>query len=475
MSTTSKASQRILSLLDENSFAPIGELVTARATDLNADPRLLPGDGCITGYGTIENDPVYVYSQDASVLGGTIGEMHARKIVNLYNLALKTGTPVIGIIDCGGMRLQEGTDAMYALGRIYAKQAQASGVIPQITVICGSCGGGLALFAGMTDFTFMDGEAGRLFVNAPNALDGNRADKNDTSRAAFQAENAGTVDVVADEADIFAKVRALVTMLPQDNDDFKYTEEITDDLNRICEDIASCAGDTSIALSMIADDQDFFETGALYAPEMVTGFLRLNGCTVGAVANRSEIYDAEGKAKKLGTRLTANGCRKAADFVKFCDAFDIPVLSLTNVTGYEATLASEKEIAVAAAKLIAAFAGASVPKVNVIVGEAMGSAVNVMNSNAIGADFTIAWNGARFGVMDGKLAAEILCDGADADTLSAKGAEIDAMNNNALSAARRGYVDQIIDPSETRKYVVAAFEMLFSKAEPQSIKKHMTV
>jgi len=322
--------------------------------------------------------------------------------------------------------------------------------------------------------TFLEKEGGRLFVNAPNALDGNRADKNDTSRAQFQAQNAGTVDLAGSEEEIFAQIRHLVALLPQDNDDMNLTD-CTDDLNRISEDLAACAGDTSIALSMIADGQDFFETKAEFAPEMVTGFLRLNGSTVGAVANRSQIADAEGKTRDLGTRLTPQGCRKAVDFIRFCDAFDIPVLSLTNVTGFQATVDAEKEMALAAAKLTAAFAGATVPKVNVIVGQAMGSAANVMNSKATGADFTICWNGARFGVMDGKLAAEILCDGADADALAAKAAEIEAMNNNAVSAAQRGYVDQIIDPAETRKYVVAAFEMLFSKAIPVSIKKHMTV
>ncbi len=474
MSTTSKAGQRIASLLDENSFAPIGELVTARATDFNLDPKALPSDGCITGYGTIDSEPVYVYSQDASVLNGTIGEMHARKIVNLYNLALKTGTPVIGLIDCAGMRLQEATDALYAFGRIYAKQTAASGVIPQITAILGNCGGGLALFPTLTDFTFMAKEGAKLFVNTPNALDGNRSDKNDTASADFQAGQAGLVEVVASEEEIFAGIRELVGLLPQNNDDLNLVE-CTDSLNRICEDLAACAGDTSIALSMIADDQRFFETKACYAPEMVTGFLRLNGSTIGAVANRSQIADAEGKTKDLGKALTADGCEKAADFIRFCDAFDIPVLSLTNVTGYKATVDSEKRIARAAAKLTAAFAGATVPKVNIVVGDAIGSAVNVMNSKAIGADFTLAWNGARIGVMDGKLAAEIIYDGESADVVAAKGAEIEALNLNAVSAARRGYVDQIIDPAETRKYAVAAFEMLYSKRELQPVKKHETV
>ncbi len=209
MSTTSKAGQRIASLLDENSFVEIGGLVTARATDFNLEPTQTPSDGVITGYGTIDSNLVYVYSQDASVLNGTIGEMHARKIVNLYNLALKMGAPVIGLVDCGGMRLQEATDALYAFGRIYAKQTAASGLIPQITAILGNCGGGLALFPTLTDFTFMASEGAKLFVNAPNALTGNRTEKNDTAAACFQAQKAATDDEVAPESETFDQIRAL--------------------------------------------------------------------------------------------------------------------------------------------------------------------------------------------------------------------------------------------------------------------------
>ena len=202
MSNTSKASQRIAALLDDNSFVEIGALVTARATDFNMKPTETPSDGCITGYGVIEGNPVYVYSQDASVMGGTMGEMHANKIANLYDLAMKTGAPVIGLIDCAGLRLQESTDALAAFGKIYLKQTFASGVIPQITAILGTCGGGLGLFPTMTDFTFMEGKNAKLFVNSPNALDGNSVSKCDTAAAKFQSEEAGIVDVVADEASV---------------------------------------------------------------------------------------------------------------------------------------------------------------------------------------------------------------------------------------------------------------------------------
>ena len=477
MSTTSKASQRIAALLDDNSFVEIGGLVTARATDFNLKPNETPSDGCITGYGVINGNLVYVYSQDASVLNGTIGEMHAKKITNLYDLAMKTGAPVIGLIESAGLRLQEATDALAAFGEIYLKQTMASGVIPQITAVFGTCGGGLGLFPTMTDFTFMEEKNAKLFVNAPNALDGNVITKCDSSSAKFQAEESGIVDVVADEATILEKVRELVSFLPANNeDDANFLEDCTDDLNRVNPEIAGCVGDTTVALSILADDNNFFEVKSGYAKNMVTGFLRLDGVTVGAVANRSEICDEEGKvAEKLDAVLTADGCEKAAEFVNFCDAFGIPVLTLTNVKGYEATLASEKTIAKAAAKLTYAFANATVPKVNVVIGKALGTAYVVMNSKAIGADITMAWPDAQIGAMDGKLAAKIMYDGQGADVINEKAAEYEALTLNVTSAAKRGYVDQIVNAADTRKYVIGAFEMLFTKSEDRPAKKHGTV
>ncbi len=476
MSTTSKASQRIAALLDDNSFVEIGGLVTARATDFNMKPDETPSDGCITGYGVINGNLVYVYSQDASVMNGSVGEMHAKKITNLYDLAMKTGAPVIGLIDSAGLRLQEATDALNAFGAIYMKQTLASGVIPQITAILGTCGGGLALFPTLTDFTFMEEKNAKLFVNAPNALDGNVVTKCDSSSAAFQSEESGIVDVVGDEAAIFTKIRELIDFLPSNNAEGSDMVECTDDLNRVNAEIAGCVGDTSIALSILADNNDFYEVKTGYAKNMVTGFLKLDGVTVGAVANRSEICDEEGKvAEKLDAVLTAEGCEKAADFVRFCDAFDIPLLTLTNVKGYEATLCSEKNIAKAAAKLTYAFANATVPKVNVVIGKALGTAAIVMNSKAVGADITMAWPDAEIGTMDGKLAAKIMYDGQGADVINEKAAEYDAQKLSVASAARRGYVDQIVEAADTRKYVIGAFEMLFTKSEDRPAKKHGTV
>ncbi|MDD6811590.1 MAG: carboxyl transferase domain-containing protein [Lachnospiraceae bacterium] len=475
MSTTSQASQRINALLDENSFVEIGGLVTARATDFNLKQTETPSDGVITGYGVIDGNLVYVYSQDASVLNGTIGEMHAKKIANLYDLAMKTGAPVIGLIDSAGLRLQEATDALNGFGEIYMKQTLASGVIPQITAIFGTCGGGLAVIPTLTDFTFMEADKAKLFVNSPNAIDGNEISKCDTSAATFQSEEAGIVDVVADEASILAQIRQLVSVLPANNAEIAL-DECTDDLNRGCAEIANCVGDTSIALSQIADNGIFVEVKQNYAKDMVAGFIKLNGATVGAVANRTEVYNDEGEVtEKFDAVLSARGAEKAADFINFCDAFDIPVLSLTNVKGFAATKCAEKKMAKAVAKLTYAFANATVPKVNVVIGKAYGSAYVAMNSKAIGADITIAWPNAEIGAMDANLAAKIICDGQGADAIDACAKEYAALQNNVVSAAKRGYVDQIVEPVDTRKYVIGAFEMLATKSEGRPEKKHGTV
>ena len=457
MSNNSKASERILSLLDENSFVEIGGKVTARATDFNLEPKATPADGVVTGYGLVDGKLVYVYSQDAAVMGGSVGEMHAKKICALYDFALKVGAPVIGLIDCAGLRLQEGTDALNAFGQIYGKQAKASGVIPQITAIFGNCGGGLALFPTMTDFTFMAEDA-KLFVNAPNALDGNYEAKNDTASAKFQSEECGLVDFVGKEADLYDHMRKLVTMLPSNNEENDAFDECTDDLNRG----VNASTDADATLAQIADNNVFAEIKANYAKDMICGFMKLNGVTVGAVANRAEV-------------MTPNGCLKAADFVNFCDAFDLPVVTLTNVKGFEATVEAEKTMGKAAAKLAFAFANATVAKVNVITGVAFGSAYNVMNSKALGCDMTYAWDSASVGMMDAKLAAKVMYAGEGTDVQNQKAAEYAELQGSVDAAARRGYVDTIIAPVDTRKYVIGALEMLYTKREELPAKKHGTV
>lgn len=474
--TENSASRRIATLLDEGSFVEIGGAVTARSTTFNLQEKAAPSDGVITGYGVIDGNLVYVYSQDADVLGGALGEMHAKKIARIYDMAMKMGAPVIGLIDCAGLRLQEATDALEAFGSLYHKQALASGVIPQVTAIFGMCGGGLAVVPGLTDFTFMEAKDGKLFVNSPNALEGNEISKCNTASAEYQSKTAGLVDGIGAEAEILGQIRDLVCMLPANNEDDMSYEECTDDLNRICADIANASEDTAIALAQIADNQILVETKKDYAKEMVTGFIRLNGMTVGVVANRSKVYNAEAEVEaEFDSVLTVDGCKKATDFVNFCDAFSIPVLTLTNVTGFAATVESEKNMASAVAKLTYAFANATVAKVNVIVGKAFGSAYVSMNSKSIGADLVYAWPTAEIGMMDAKLAAQIMYADADAETLNEKAAEYKELQSSPNSAAARGYVDAIIEPADTRKYVIGAFEMLFTKREDRPAKKHGTV
>ena len=458
----SPAGRRIAELLDGNSFVEIGGQVTARSTDFNLQEMNTPSDGVITGYGVIDGNLVYVYSQDASVLNGTLGEMHAKKIVRLYEMAGKMGAPVIGLIDCAGIRLQEGVDALNAFGEIYLQQTLASGVVPQITAVFGSCGGGLSVVPGLSDFTFMEEKDAKLFVNAPNTVAGNRKEKCDSASAKFQAEEAGTVDMVGSESDILAQIRRLVTWLPANNEDDASYDECMDDLNRSCAELQGVQYSAPFILSTISDGKEFFETKADYARDMVTGFIRLNGVTVGAVANGEQ-------------EMSARGAQKAADFVNFCDAFNIPVLTVTNVKGYKASLCSERNLAKAAARLTYAFANATVPKVNVIAGEAFGSAYVTMNSKGLGADLVFAWKDAKIGMMDAGMAAKVMYADADAQTQSEKAKEYAALQDSVEAAARRGYVDAVIDAADTRKQVIGAFEMLFTKREGRPDKKHGTV
>ena len=439
MSTTAKVSarQRIESILDDNSFVEIGALVKARSTDFNIKTNDTPSDGVITGYGIVNGKLVYIYSQDASVIGGSVGEMHAKKIVNLYNMAMKTGAPVIGLVDSTGLRLQEAVDGLNAFGEIYLKQAMASGVIPMITAVFGSCGGGLSVVSSMGDFTFMEGEKAELFVNSPNAINENRKEVCDSASAKFQSES-GTVDFVGTESEIFEGIRDLVSILPSNNEKADYEEECEDDLNRACEGMENCVEDTLIAISNISDNGYVFEVKKAYAPEMLTAFIKVNGATVGVVANRTKVYDDD----------------------------------MNVAAEYEAKLT---------AKLVYAFANATVPKVNILIGNAMGSAYVAMNSKAIGADVVYAWPTAKVGMMDAKSAVQIMyadeIEKADDASviINEKTKEYNELQSNVMSAAARGYVDSIIEPVDTRKYVIGAFEMLYTKYENRPGKKHGTV
>ena len=452
------AKARIETLVDENSFVEIGAKITKRSTDFNMQEKSVPADGVITGYGLIQNNPVYIYSQDASAMNGTIGEMHAKKIAHVYELAMKTGVPVIGLIDCAGMRLQESTDALAGFGKIYKVKSDASGIVPQISAVFGNCGGGVAVLAAMSDFTFMEEKNAKLFVNSPNTLEGNYADKLDTASAKFQ-KTASTVDfVIEGEEEVLNSVRELISILPQNNNETGISDECMDDLNRMVDNFAAEVADPAVALADLGDNNFFLEEKAGYAKEMVTGFICLDGMTVAK-------YDA---------RLTTAGCEKAAAFVKKCDAFNIPVLTLTNVEGFATTVEEETTIACAAAKLTSAFAEADVPKVNLIAGNAYGSAYVAMNSKHIGADMVFALPDAKVGMMDSNVAAKIMyADDKDTD-VAVKAAEFEAQSGTEAAAAR-GYIDSVIAPESARKQLLFAFEMLFTKSEYPIGKKHGTI
>lgn len=466
------AISRIEQLLDDHSFVELGALVTSRNTDFNLDHKETPSDGVIIGHGLIDGNLVFVFSQDASVLNGTIGEMHAKKIQSVYDMAVKMGAPIIGLLDCAGIRLQESVDALESLGSIYAKAVAASGVIPQIMGVFGNCGGGLSVLTAISDFTYMSNE-GRLFMNAPDTIVGNRTEVLDTASAQFQYEQAGNADFIGTEDEVFAQIRQLVVMLPGSNVEEGCVEECVDDLNRASEGMEDKCGDTAAFASEISDGHVFVETRSGYAKEMVTGFIKLNGITVGVVGNRRETVCGD-ETKELGTKLTADGCEKAAEFVNFCDAFDIPVLSLTNCDGYEASVSAEKSLGRAVAKMTYAFAGASIPKINLLIGSAVGSAYVTMNSKSIGADLVYAYGDANIATMDSALAAKIMYAGESADVIAQKSAEYDSLNCGVYNAARRGYIDRVLAPADTRKYLIAGYEMLFTKRVDSPYKKHGT-
>ena len=443
-SNDSTAAKRIRGLLDKDSFVEIGAFVTARGTDFNLADQETPADGVVTGYGTIDDRLVYVYSQDASVLGGSVGEMHAKKIVRMYEMAMKMGAPVIGLIDCSGLRLQEATDALNAFGELYRCQALANGVVPQIQAVFGTCGAGMAVSAAMADFTFMESENAKIFIHSPNAIEGNTEKDLDNTTAEFQSNESGIADFTGTEEEIFEGIRALVTILPANNEDDMSYEECTDSLNRLISEADTA--DTAALVKAISDDGFVCEPGKDFGCCTMTAFIRLNGCTVGVVANAKQ-------------ETCWKGLDKAARFVNFCDAFNIPVLTFVNTTGYKK----------------------NVDTVAVITGPAYGSSYITMASKALGADIVYAWPNASIALMEAGNAVKIIyaseLETAEnrAELYNEKVAEYTELQASAAGAARRGYVDDIIDASVTRKRVIAAFEMLFTKREDRPVKKHGTV
>ena len=480
MEATVSSRSRILTLLDDNSFVEMGAHVTARSTDFNIKAHEAAGDGVVTGYGTIGGVLVFIYSQDSAVLGGSVGEMHAKKIYEVYRKAVRMGAPVIGLVDCSGLRLQESTDALEAFGSIYAAEAKASGIIPQITAVFGTCGGGMAVASAMSDFVFLEKNS-QLFVNSPNALEGSDEKKLDIAAPKYQAEETGMADFVGTEEEIFIGIRRLVTMLPANNLELPPVMESKDDLNRLTENIS--ANDTVHLIETVADNGIVFELKKEYEPNMITAFIRLNGEITGVIANcyqRTDKEDPE-KVETYGAVLSARGAEKAAYFVEYCDAFAIPVLTLVNVNGYKKTELSERKVARSVAKLNFAYADADIPMVTVITGEAFGTAAITMGSRSVGADIVYAWEDAKIGTMPAKAAVSIMyADELEkapkkADFLKEKIEEYESRTGTAIAAAKRGYVDDIIKVSETRERIIAAFEMLYSKNEDAAPRKRGTI
>ena len=472
--TDSKAASRIGALLDAGSFVEIGGRVTARNTDFNGAASKEASDGVVTGYGTVEGALVYVYSQDPDVLGGTIGEMHAKKIANIYRMAAKMGAPVVGLLDSKGLRLSESTDALAALGSIYRSMAKLSGVIPQIIGVFGNCGGGISLIPSVADFVFVEKSKARMFINSPDSIPGNNREICDTASAAYQYGEANA-DFIGTEAEIFAGMRDLLSVLPANNEDEGEPTLCTDDLNRATEGIKGYTADTLGILQMVSDGGKVIEVTGGRGRSMVTAFIKLNGTTIGAVTNRTQGTGADGETTEFGAKLCPCGVRKAAKFIRFCDAFGIPVLTIAQAEGFKSEFETESTMPKAAARLIDAYVNATVPKVTLNIGKSYGSASVILGSKAVGADIVYAWPDALIGTMDAKSAAKVMCGDADARTIAQQAKAYDELQQSVASAAARGYVDTVIDEASTRKYLIGAFEMLYTKREDLPYKKHTTV
>ena len=431
-----QALARIEDILDPGSFMEIGEHITAHLTSFYDPGEVTESDGVITGYGTVDSHLVFVFSQDAEVMGGTFGEMHGRKIKDLYARALKAKAPVIGIMDCKGFRIEEGLDGLDIFASLYAMQARAAERIPQIIAVVGDCGGGMSLSAVMADFVFIEKEKGNIFVNSQNLVE------NDLGGSGYiSAFDDGRYDW----SEIVGNVQALIRLLPPSADYDPLPAAVTDDLNRPCLAMAEHAGDARYIIREIADDHYFFEAQPDKAEDLITGFIRLAGWPVGVVA----CNEVDGE-----NRITSAGCDKATSIVNLCRKFNLPLLTITDTEGYKTTEENEKYLPNAAGRLIKALTALTTPKVNLIVDRVYGSAYSLMNSKGLGADYVFMWNTAEVSILNPHQAVEMIYGKYDAE-LAAKYEET---YTSALALARRGYVDKVIQPEDTRKYLIGAFE-----------------
>ncbi len=475
------ARERIKLLLDRGSFRELDAFVTHRTTDFGLDRRKYLGDSVVTGWGTIEGRLVYVFSQDFTVMGGSLGEAHAEKIVKLLDMALKTGAPVIGLNDSGGARIQEGVVSLGGYADIFLRNTMASGVIPQISVIMGPCAGGAVYSPALTDFVFMVRNSSYMFVTGPDVVKTVTHEEvsfEDLGGASVHAETSGVCHVAADsEADALYLVRKMLSYLPQNNMEDPAFLPTRDDplrgearLDEIVPDDPSKPYNIKDIIRLIMDDSQFFEIHENFAANIVVGFARLGGHSIGIIANQPLV---------LAGVLDINASEKAARFVRFCDSFNLPLVTFVDVPGFMPGTAQEHGgIIRSGAKLLYAYCEATVPKLTVVTRKAYGGAYDVMSSKHIRGDLNLAWPTAEIAVMgpDGAVNIIFRRELADSDDPIAKKAElVDEYREkfaNPYVAASRGYIDDVIEPSDTRARLINALELLTNKRDSNPAKKH---
>ena len=474
------ARERIMLLVDEGSFEELGKFVMHRSKDFGLDKEHYLGDGVVTGYGTVDGRLVYVFSQDFTVFGGSLSETHAEKIVKIMDMSMKNGAPLIGLNDSGGARIQEGVVSLGGYADIFYRNVMASGVVPQISAIMGPCAGGAVYSPAMTDFIFMVENTSFMFVTGPNVVK-TVTHENVTAEELGGASTHSTKSGVthfscANEAECINQIKTLLSFLPQNCEDDapkrSYTEgnETRPGLNEIIPTNPNQPYDMRDVVHGVVDEGSFFEVHKNFAENIVVGFARLAGRSIGIVGNQPA---------SLAGVLDIDSSVKAARFVRFCDCFNIPLLVFEDVPGFLPGTDQEwNAIITNGAKLLYAFSEATVPRVTVITRKAYGGAYDVMNSKHIGADLNYAWPTAEIAVMGAKGAAEIIfkkeiSEAADAEAkLNEKVEEYTKKFANPYRAAHRGYIDEVIYPDQTREKLIRAFKMLENKAAKLPKKKH---
>ncbi|MCD8391594.1 MAG: methylmalonyl-CoA carboxyltransferase [Firmicutes bacterium] len=475
------ARERINLLLDDGSFVETDAFVTHRCTEFGMDKKEAPGEGVVTGYGTVDGRLVYVYSQDFTVIGGSLGEMHAKKISKVMDMAAKMGAPIIGMNDSGGARIQEGVDALAGFGELFIRNTHNSGVIPQICAIMGPCAGGAVYSPAIMDYIFMVEDTSKMFITGPqvvSSVTGEEVTAEELGGAKTHAEKSGVAHFTAlSDEECIAQIKELLSYLPSNNLEEAPITEPTDPINRLSEKLTTIVPDDSAkaydvkeAIAEIVDNGKFFEVQKDFAKNIVVGYARMNGQVIGIVANQPRVMSGS---------LDVDSSNKAARFVRFCDCFNIPLVTLTDVPGYFPGVSQEHNgIIRNGAKLLYAFSEATVPKINVILRKAYGGAYIAMNSKHLGADVVMAWPTAEIAVMGPDGAANIIFKKEIAesdDPIATRAKKIQEYRNKFSSpfeAAKRGYVDDVIEPDSTRPRIIAALEMLASKRETRPSKKH---